>query len=294
MVEYLLPPQYLSSTDHYSVGIGFQPYLYTEDLNLSVPVPLSPTNLPADFDWEGFLASQPTTSDSGQANFFNHSAHYPSILPLPTTLDSRILEASFEASSVTSPSVGTQVAPVSEHNTQVFTAAIKMNVHPAQPVADISPAANLRVAHTYLSDVFSGLERDTDVRLPEMSTSNLGNLTDFEGEMEGAEGRVGKLRERHERTEIQKEKRRISDVVRKEKKGKVDQSLEVVITKIDELKEGFANGFSLSDWVANNLVDGPQLVKGNCAYSVRDAMISMKFAEVNSSELDFVLYSWRC
>lgn len=162
MAEYLLPPQYLSPTDHYSVGIGFQPYLYTEDLNLSVPVPLSPTNLPADFDWEGFLASQPTTSDSGQANFFNHSAHYPSILPLPTTLDSRILEASFEASSVTSPSVGTQVAPVSEHNTQVFTAAIKMNVHPAQPVADISPAANLCVAHTYLPDVFSGLERDTD------------------------------------------------------------------------------------------------------------------------------------
>lgn len=68
----------------------------------------------------------------------------------------------------------------------------------------------------------------------------------------------------------------------------------MVITKIDELKEGFANGFSLSNWVANNLVDGPQLVKGNGAYSVRDAMISMKFAEVNSSELDFVLYSCRC
>lgn len=147
---------------------------------------------------------------------------------------------------------------------------------------------------------------DADVRVPDASVGDQGGLfsgtstvmeqlhtSDSEDEVEDTEGRVGKLRERPERTQVQKEKRKISDVVRKERKEKVDQGLEVVVTKIDELKEEFANGYGLSDRIASNLVDGPQLVKGNRAYSVRDAMVSKKFAEVNASKSDSVVHFLR-
>lgn len=102
------------------------------------------------------------------------------------------------------------------------------------------------------------------------------------------EQRVAKLRERCARTDDEKAKRKILDLVRKEKKEKVEEGLETVMAKIAELKQGFAHDLGLSERVANNLVDGPQILKAKRALSFRDALISKKFAEVNASKFDFI------
>ncbi|KAF7973872.1 hypothetical protein HWV62_14090 [Athelia sp. TMB] len=102
-------------------------------------------------------------------------------------------------------------------------------------------------------------------------------------EEEDGDAPVGRLHERRQRTESEKEQQKIADLVRQEKKQKVEEGLDDLHTKIKKLKHDFAEETGLSERIVNNLADGPQILKSTCTFSTRDALVSKKFEEINST-----------
>ncbi|KAF7975806.1 hypothetical protein HWV62_8491 [Athelia sp. TMB] len=100
---------------------------------------------------------------------------------------------------------------------------------------------------------------------------------------EDSDTRLGKLRERPARTEAEREKRRVADRVREERKKNIQEHWEVVQGRIDELKRGFAEAHGLSEREMNKLTDGPQLLVHKRDVSAWDVLVSRKFDEVNAT-----------
>ena len=206
------------------------------------------------------------------------------IMPVATSRRSRTPAFGYEDRSFVQPDVlGTILAPPADGASQhipIPTNTLASNYDAPTPTSAASNGPQFLIdgqTNDELSDTLFTMATGLDLNEEEDSDD------DYE------EVLVGKLRERRERTEAEKAQRKVTRVLREEKKRKVNEGWASVAAKIDQLKQDFADEIGLSAREIEHLADGPQILKKKRGYSIKDAMISKKFDEVNAGKLRSII-----